>query len=150
MLVELPVCETRRGTMRGVMWQREGDELSYKEGASAGKGPCVPEWVETLGLNILHARSWSRASCDFYFVLNISRCDGISSCHVYKPVSRNRRIFVFVEHKAVQEVILACVALETNGSTGSFWGRFSTIGHFTCSNIMAPVLGLTRVQDKSM
>ena len=45
----------------------------------------------------------------------------------------------------MQEVILAYVALEPNGTTGSFLWGFSTVGLFKCSNTMTPVLGLKRV-----
>lgn len=41
---------------------------------------------------------------------------------------------MFVEHKAVQGVVQAYVALEPNGSTGSFLWGFSTVGYFRRSN----------------
>lgn len=91
--------------------------------------------MKTLGLNILSIQSWARANYGFYFVSNISECGEISSRHLYDPVSQNKHISVFVGHRAGQEVILAYVVLEPNGSTGSLAllcsGTFQMFKHYS-------------------
>lgn len=107
--------------------------------SSTGRGLwLVNALVTQVGENILSVQSWSRANYGFYFVSNISECGEISSRHLYEPVSQNKHISVFVGHRAGQEVILAYVALEPNGATGSlgllYCGTFQMFKHYgSCS-----------------
>lgn len=77
------------------------------------------------------------------FILFQTFLDVVRLTHVIymSQFHRTKHIFVFVGQGAVQEVILAYVDLEPNGTTGSFHWGFSTVGLFKCSNTMTSCSG---------
>lgn len=90
--------------------------------------PCCPPVDENLGIK--KCLKLFGTNCGFCFISDISRYGKISSCHFNEPASQNKHIFVFAEHRAVQEVILAYIVLKPNGSTGLCIWRFSHCGTF--------------------
>lgn len=87
--------------------------------------PCCPPVDENLGIKHSECLKLFGTNCGFCFISDISRYGKISSCHFNEPASQNKHIFVFAEHRAVQEVILAYIVLKPNGSTGLCIWRFS-------------------------